>query len=452
MWLPARAPGGRAPGHRDHDPFWARLAEHGVPFVLHVGSGPLPIGAEWMNDGRPPAEQMSGAEIIGSKDFMVVYQPAERFLSVLVLDGVLERHPTLHGGAIEMGAGWVPTMLRRLDHAVAIWSRSEPRLAEFAPPAVRAGRGPAALHAVPVRGRRPAVPRVGSAAVPVLVRLPPRRGRPRPARSLRPLAGRRPAPTSSTASTPATRWSGWERRHDARARRLARPRARGDAPSRAARSATPTTTSGTTRRSATSSRSCTPTPAPATTSSRRFTSTACRATAPTAPRRCAPVGETEFAARAGGASAAAAGACIAAIVGFADLALGDGAEAVLAAHVDAGAGRFRGIRHATSWDPDPAIRNAHIELARRPHGHARRSATGFAVLGAHGPDASTPGCTTRSSPELVDLARAVPDATIVLDHLGGPLGIGPYAGRRDEVLGELAAVDGATWRRARTCT
>ena len=131
IWLPARAPGGRAPGHVDHDPFWGRLAERGVPFVLHVGSGPLGIGDAWLDNGRPPAEEMTGAEIIGSKDFMVVYQPAERFLSVLVLDGVLERHPTLHGGAIEMGAGWVPSMLRRLDHAVAIWSRSERRLAEF---------------------------------------------------------------------------------------------------------------------------------------------------------------------------------------------------------------------------------------------------------------------------------------------------------------------------------
>jgi predicted TIM-barrel fold metal-dependent hydrolase len=62
---------------------------------------------------------------------MVVYHSAERFLSVLVLDGVLERFPTLRGGAIEMGAGWVPDMLRRLDHAVAIWQRSEPRLATF---------------------------------------------------------------------------------------------------------------------------------------------------------------------------------------------------------------------------------------------------------------------------------------------------------------------------------
>ena len=131
VWLPARAPGGRAPGHPENDPFWVRLAERGVPFVLHVGSGRLAIGGEWMDDGRPPAEQFSGAEIIGSKDFMVVYQTAARFLSVLVLDGVLERHPGLRGGAIEMGAGWVPDMLRRLDHAAGIWSRSEPRLATF---------------------------------------------------------------------------------------------------------------------------------------------------------------------------------------------------------------------------------------------------------------------------------------------------------------------------------
>ena len=132
IWLPARAPGGRSPGHVDHDRFWAVLAERGLPFVLHVGSGAFGVGDDWLDDGRPPAEMFTGAEIIGSKDFMVVYHWAERFLSMLVLDGVLERHPTLHGGAIELGAGWVSSMLRRLDHAVAIWQRSEPRLGEFA--------------------------------------------------------------------------------------------------------------------------------------------------------------------------------------------------------------------------------------------------------------------------------------------------------------------------------
>ncbi len=131
VWLPARAPGGRAPGHVDHDPFWARLAERGVPFVLHVGSGALGIGDPWLDNGRPLGEEMVGAEIIGSKDFMVVHHPAARFMSVLVLDGVLERHRGLRGGVIEMGAGWVPGMLHRLDHAVEIWQRSEPRLGAF---------------------------------------------------------------------------------------------------------------------------------------------------------------------------------------------------------------------------------------------------------------------------------------------------------------------------------
>jgi predicted TIM-barrel fold metal-dependent hydrolase len=128
VWIPARAPGGTSPGHNMHDPFWARLAERRVPFVLHVGSGPLQIDDVWRNNGRAPPIRMPVAEIITSKDLMVVYQPAERFLSVLVLDGVLERHPQLRGGAIEMGAGWVPDMLRRLDHAVDIWSRSEVEL------------------------------------------------------------------------------------------------------------------------------------------------------------------------------------------------------------------------------------------------------------------------------------------------------------------------------------
>src|SRR5262245_10020645 len=131
VWIPARAPANVSPGHNCHDWFWARLAERRVPFVLHVGSGPLPIAAEWTINGRAPPIRAPVAEVITSKDLMVVYQPVERFLSVLMLDGVLERHPTLRGGAIEMGAGWVPAMLRRLDHAVEIWSKSEAELRQM---------------------------------------------------------------------------------------------------------------------------------------------------------------------------------------------------------------------------------------------------------------------------------------------------------------------------------
>jgi len=95
----------------------------------------LTIADEWMNDGRPETRTArGGAEVIGSKDLCVIYHAPERFLSILVLDGVLERFPGLHGGCMELGAGWVPAMIRRLDHAVEIWSRSEPQLAEMKRP------------------------------------------------------------------------------------------------------------------------------------------------------------------------------------------------------------------------------------------------------------------------------------------------------------------------------
>ncbi len=132
VWIAADAPGGRSPGHPLHDPIWRSLAERQLPFILHVGSASLTIDDEWMNDGRPEqATARGGAEVIGSKDLTIIHHASHRFISVLVLDGVLERHPGLRGGIIEIGAGWVPDMIRRLDHAVDIWSRSEPHLAEM---------------------------------------------------------------------------------------------------------------------------------------------------------------------------------------------------------------------------------------------------------------------------------------------------------------------------------
>ena len=132
VWIAADPPGGRSPGHVLHDPIWEQLADLQLPFILHVGSSPLAIPDPWMNDGRPDRQTArGGAEVIGSKDLAVIYHGAQRFLCTLVLDGVLERHPNLRGGIIEIGAGWVPDTLRRLDHAATIWARSEPHLAEM---------------------------------------------------------------------------------------------------------------------------------------------------------------------------------------------------------------------------------------------------------------------------------------------------------------------------------
>ena len=132
IWIAADAPGGRSPGHPALEPIWKSLAERRLPFILHVGSGALRISEEWMNDGHlEHVSARGGAEVIGSKDLTVIHHAPQRFISVLVLDGVLDRHSDLRGGVIEIGAGWVPDMIRRLDHAVDIWSKPEPHLARM---------------------------------------------------------------------------------------------------------------------------------------------------------------------------------------------------------------------------------------------------------------------------------------------------------------------------------
>jgi predicted TIM-barrel fold metal-dependent hydrolase len=120
------------------------------------------------------------------------------------------------------------------------------------------------------------------------------------------------------------------------------------------------------------------------------------------------------------------------IVGFADLTLGDRVEPVLEAHLRAGGGRFRGVRHAAAWDASEVIGNSAtatgpglMQRADFRAGLARLTALGLSL------DAWV------FHPQLadaVDLARACPSATIVVGHCGGPLGYGPYAGRRDEVF------------------
>ena len=129
VWVPHRPCGDRSPGHVELDPFWARLAESGTPFVLHVGGAPLQAAKAWMNNGRPPTKDwLGGGENLRTKDIALAHAAPEAFVSMLVLDGVFERHPALRGAAVELGAGWVPELLRRLDWVVKHWSRNDANL------------------------------------------------------------------------------------------------------------------------------------------------------------------------------------------------------------------------------------------------------------------------------------------------------------------------------------
>jgi predicted TIM-barrel fold metal-dependent hydrolase len=126
LWIPHRAPIGHAPGHVDLEGFWALLAEAGVPFLLHVGGAPLQVNNSWSNNGRRATKDwLGGGENVRTKDATVLHQAPEMFLSMLIMDGVLDRHPALKGAAIELGAGWVPEMLRRLDEISRIYGRAD---------------------------------------------------------------------------------------------------------------------------------------------------------------------------------------------------------------------------------------------------------------------------------------------------------------------------------------
>jgi uncharacterized protein len=130
IWVAHKPSGGRSPGHTDLDPIWARMAEAAIPFLLHVAAVPIQIDRGWMNNGRPlPKDWLGAGESVRGKDMTSLHHPAETFIGCMVLDGALERHPTLRGGIIELGAGWVPQMLARLDWVADIWKKSEPDLA-----------------------------------------------------------------------------------------------------------------------------------------------------------------------------------------------------------------------------------------------------------------------------------------------------------------------------------
>ena len=162
-----------------------------------------------------------------------------------------------------------------------------------------------------------------------------------------------------------------------------------------------------------------------------------RATGPEAFR---PVGEVEFAN--GVAAMSASGGygpaqINAGIVSHVNLLLGDGARPVLEAEIAAGNGRFRGIRHSSAWDAEFEVAGMY---AKRPKGLLLDATfrEGFACLAPLGLNFDA-WLFHPQIGELIDLARAFPDTRIVLDHCGGPVGIGRFAGKREETFASWKA-------------
>src|SRR5438477_1819720 len=96
-----------------------------------------------------------------------------------------------------------------------------------------------------------------------------------------------------------------------------------------------------------------------------------------------------------------------------------------------GGGRLSGVRYSVGYDADPTIGNSRSDST--PHMYARPEIrTGVARLAAHGLVLDA-WCYHPQLADVIALARAVPQATIVMCHVGGVLGYGAYAGKKDEV-------------------
>ena len=112
-------PPGHSPSHVDLEPMWAMAAEAGVPVVLHVaGAGASVMDPAFFDNGLPPVPDFHGGDgNFKSIDYMSIALPVMQTLNALVIDGVLQRHPQLRIGVIEVGASWVPSWMRMLDSA-----------------------------------------------------------------------------------------------------------------------------------------------------------------------------------------------------------------------------------------------------------------------------------------------------------------------------------------------
>jgi L-fuconolactonase len=158
------------------------------------------------------------------------------------------------------------------------------------------------------------------------------------------------------------------------------------------------------------------------------------------PEEMRPIGEVEFVQGLAAASASGLygpGRAAASIVGHANLLLGERVAPVLEALKAASPNRFRGIRHSVTWDPHPEVENtaAHRMQAQLANEQVRAGARVLARMGL-----TLEGWMYFPQlPEIADFARAIPNLQIIINHIGGLIRTGPYAGKDDEVL--------ATWRR-----
>lgn len=129
LLVPWACPRNHATSHIGLDAVWARACEAEIPVLFHVGMADRILPKAHAINGLPEvADFHGGGENFRSVSYMAIPHGVMQALSLLILDGVLERFPTLKIGVIEMGAVWVPGFMHQLDAAYEAFARHEERL------------------------------------------------------------------------------------------------------------------------------------------------------------------------------------------------------------------------------------------------------------------------------------------------------------------------------------
>src|SRR3954447_5405170 len=126
--IASHPPRHHSPSHIGLDGVWAQAQEAGVPIVFHVG-GEQVMNPVYKNNGLPPVPDFHGGDTnFTSVSYMAIPYAPMQTLATLIIDGVLDRFPQLRIGMIELGAAWLPGLIRSMDSAAEAFRRNEERL------------------------------------------------------------------------------------------------------------------------------------------------------------------------------------------------------------------------------------------------------------------------------------------------------------------------------------
>ncbi|MEQ1864851.1 MAG: amidohydrolase family protein, partial [Micropepsaceae bacterium] len=128
LMIPSLCPNGHSPSHIAFDPIWKMAEEAGIPILFHVG-GEEKINPHYFTNGLPKVKDFHGGEEnFTSLSYMMIAHSVMLSLAAMIFDGVLDRHPKLKFGAIELGASWLPGWMRNMDAGADAFRKGEERL------------------------------------------------------------------------------------------------------------------------------------------------------------------------------------------------------------------------------------------------------------------------------------------------------------------------------------